>query len=227
MTSRAGSVQLVTHRCCPELPAPVVAVPTPAALVPPPAVVVAPTVPVVPVYPAPVWLSPAPVVTWAAPAVPPAVAPVPVLAVPSPRTPDVRPLPGTLGLTYRQPSRPVPWDKHPRTGMVEVTILDETRERLAKEYPDAELKVTVSDIRNFFKPLDGYLGKDGLWHFESDPLYPGIPHIYDVKFEMIRKVHKVEIKYGHRVEYDEEHKVDDLGFRRIRLIPGRIVEVSF
>jgi len=111
--------------------------------------------------------------------------------------------------------------------MLDVKILDETRDRLAKEYPQAELKVTVSDIRNFFEPLDGYLGKDGLWHFESDPLYPGIPHIYDVKFEMIRKVHKVEIKYGHRVEYDEEHKVDDLGFRRIRLIPGRIVELSF
>lgn len=105
------------------------------------------------------------------------------------RTPAVSPPPGTLGRTYRRPSRPVPTDKHPRTAMIEVNA------------PSAA-EVTIEGVEDF----EGYLGNDGLWHFESDtPLLPGIPHIYDVKAEFVR--------HGRPVTET----------RTVRMIPGRIV----
>ena len=168
-----------------------------------------------PMLPAPMFSSP-----WAAVGQPvPAPFPVP--------TPPVALPPGTLGQTYMRPSHPIPWDKHPRIGMLDITIADETQEFLAKQYPGTELKITVSDIQRFFEPLEGYLGTDGIWHFESEPLYPGIPHIHDAKFEVVRKTKKQEVKYGRRIEYEVETKIDDLGFRRFRLIPGRIVNFTF
>ncbi len=140
---------------------------------------------------------------------------------------QILPPPGTLGRTYLQPSRPVPWNKHPRTAMLEVTVRESTKKFLKEKYPDAQLKVRVSDMRSWFEPLKGYLGTDGLWHFESKPLYPGLPHIYDVTFEMVRIEHKSEMKYGQRVEQDIEIKVAELGSLRIRLIPGRVVTLEF
>lgn len=106
--------------------------------------------------------------------------------------PAVAPPPGTLGMTYRQPSRLIPEDKHPRLGMIEV-----------KSVPrDAEVSI---------KGMEGYFGKDGIWHFESEkPLLPGIPHIYLVKVVCFTS--------------DGQEKTD---VRTFRLIPGRIVSLSY
>jgi len=248
-SDQASSVQLACHQCCPSC------VGVPAALVLVEPAVLMPVLPAAPLYPAPVWVSPAPVAlsviaptptatpgpqgqttTPGAPPGPNTAAPRGSLQEPGVVGPAVilpagpprpAPPPGTLGRTYFRYSRPVPWDKHPRTAMVEISILKQTKRKLAQKYPDGELRVSVADVRQQFEPLKGYLGTDGLWHFESKPLYPGIPHIYDVKFEVVRVVHKVEVKYGHRVEYDEEQKIADVGVRRIRLIPGRIVTLEF
>jgi len=106
--------------------------------------------------------------------------------------PAVAPPPGTLGMTYRQPSRLVPDEKHPRIGMIEV-----------KSVPrDAQVSI---------KGMEGYFGKDGIWHFESEkPLFPGIPHIYHVKVVCFAA--------------DGQEKTD---VRTFRLIPGRIVSLSY
>jgi hypothetical protein len=88
-------------------------------------------------------------------------------AGPMPTLP-VRPIPpppGTLTLTYLRPSRPVPEEKHPRLGMLEVVA-------------PAGAIVAVQGMK-------GYFGEDCLWHFESkEPLIPGVPHIYHVVSSM-------------------------------------------
>jgi hypothetical protein len=82
--------------------------------------------------------------------------------VPLPQLRPILPPPGTLGVTYKRPSRPVPDEKHPRVGMLDVQA-------------PAMAEVSVAG-------LDGFCGDDGLWHFESpQPLLPGIPHVYDVR----------------------------------------------
>ena len=108
--------------------------------------------------------------------------------------------------------------------MVEI----EMSEEILSELEDSvEIKITVQDDKQNFKPLDGFRGDDGKWHFESDPLYPGIPHIYNCKFEMVRATTRVERIYGQMIETRVEEKVRDLGIRTIRLIPGRIVDLEF
>ena len=101
-------------------------------------------------------------------------------------------------------------------------MLDTLRHGLAH---DVEIKVTARDIYNHFKPLEGYLGDDEVWHFESEPLLPTVPHIYDVKFELIRKRIEEERRYGRLFQREVEDKLGTLGIRRIRLIPGRIVDL--
>jgi len=44
-----------------------------------------------------------------------------------------KPPPGTLGRTYMRPTRMVPWDTHPRVGMLDVEILDSMRQGLAHD----------------------------------------------------------------------------------------------
>jgi hypothetical protein len=132
------------------------------------------------------------------------------------------PPPGTLGKTYQRPSRLLAWDKHPRVGMVDVEVLDSVRVGLAH---DVKIKVITKDIYNNNKPLEGFFGEDGVWHFESDPLLPLVPHIYDVRFELVRERRIQEMRYGRMFERIKEDKLGTIGIRRIRLIPGRIVDL--
>jgi hypothetical protein len=95
---------------------------------------------------------------------------------------------GTLGQTYRRRSQLMEDEKHPRIGAVEV--------HLSENY-DVSAKGLKSK----------WTGK--LWRLESDPLLPGIPHIYDVKAE-----------WG-------PEGAKNVQTRRIRLIMGRIVDLEF
>ncbi len=113
-----------------------------------------------------------------------------------PMTPEVGPPPGTLGQTYQRPTRPIPVDKHPRIGIVDVRAPGATAIRVYGTYE--------------YRTKDGFSGfqdrKDpSLWRMESDPLVPGIPHIY-----------RVVAKYG-----------DTAQEKYIRMVPGRIVTLDF
>jgi len=116
---------------------------------------------------------------------------------PSPlRLAPVGPPPGTLTKTYRQPSRLIPEDRHPRTGMLDVWNVP------------AGVKVTVKNMK-------GHLGKDCVWHFETErPLVPGIPHIY-----------RVRIGTQPVPTYSNRFATGDV--RTIRLIRGRIVDLRY
>lgn len=131
---------------------------------------------------------------------------------------------GTLGRTYQLPSKRVNSTKHPREGLLEITVSDDTFSRLAV---GEEIKVIVEDEAGHFDEVEGYFGEDDKWHFETEPLYTGIPHIYDVKFEIVRTDKKKERKGDKTIEIEVEKKVRDLGLRRLRLIPGRTVYLNF
>lgn len=132
--------------------------------------------------------------------------------------------PGTLGKTYMRPTRMIDWDKHPRIGMLDVEVIDTLRAGLAS---DVKIKVTARDMYNYFKPLEGFRGDDGVWHFESDPLLTTVPNIYDVKFELVREQPVFEKRYGRVFETTVEQKLGSLGTQRVRLIPGRIVDLVY
>jgi len=132
--------------------------------------------------------------------------------------------PGTLGKTYMRPTRMIDWDKHPRIGMLDVEIIDTLRAGLAA---DVKIKVTARDTYNHFKPLEGFRGDDGVWHFESDPLLPTVPNIYDVKFTLVREQTVFEKRYGRVFEKTIEQNLGSLGTQRVRLIPGRIVDMVY
>ena len=113
-----------------------------------------------------------------------------------PPTPEVAPPPGTLGQTYQRPMRPIPVDKHPRISIVDVRAPGATSVRVYGTYE--------------YRTKDGFSGfqdrKDpSLWRMESEPLVPGIPHIY-----------RVVAKYG-----------DTAQVKYIRMVPGRIVTLDF
>jgi len=173
-----------------------------------------------PVQPAPQAVTP----FVQAPAVPAPVAPSAQISTVYGFTDSPGIPPGTLGKTYMRPTRLIDWDKHPRIGMVDVEVLDTLRVGLAA---DVKIKVTARDMYNYFKPLEGYRGDDGIWHFESDPLLPSVPNIYDVKFELIRERTVFEKRYGRVFEKTVEDKLGTLGTQRIRLIPGRIVDLVY
>lgn len=110
------------------------------------------------------------------------------------------PPPGTLGQTYLHPTRPVPADKHPRAGMLDVRA------------PGASsVSVQWTNPFRLEEELDGFVdARDAaLWHFEAPQLIPGNPQIY-----------RVEARYGS----GENCTVQE---RYVRLVMGRIVEVSF
>lgn len=132
--------------------------------------------------------------------------------------------PGTLGKTYMRPTRMIDWDKHPRIGMLDVEVIDTLRAGLAS---DVKIKVTARDMYNNFKPLEGFRGDDGIWHFESDPLLSTLPNIYDVKFELIREQTVFEKRYGRVFEKTVQQNLGNLGTQRVRLIPGRIVDLVY
>ena len=113
-----------------------------------------------------------------------------------PITPDVGPPPGTLGQTYQRPMRPIPVDKHPRISIIDVRAPGATA-----------IKVFGT---NEYRTKDGFVGfqdrkNAAIWRFESEPLVPGVPHIY-----------RVVAKYG---ETSQE--------KYLRLVPGRIVTLDF
>lgn len=132
------------------------------------------------------------------------------------------PPPGTLGKTYQRQSRMIPWDKHPRVGMLDVEVVDNMKVGLD---PSLKLKVSAKDIYNHFGPLEGYADDDGVWHFESEPLLPTVPHIYDVRIDLIKEIQKVENLYGRPVVRTVEENKGTIAIRRVRLIPGRIVDL--
>lgn len=82
------------------------------------------------------------------------------------------PPPGTLGRTYQRRSWPVPVEKHPRVAMLEVRAPGATEVRVYTTY---EYRLTDE--------LDGFQDAHDpdLWHFESDTLIPGLPHVYRVE----------------------------------------------
>ncbi|MDA0587193.1 MAG: hypothetical protein O2820_05455 [Planctomycetota bacterium] len=166
---------------------------------------------------------------YGAPAGPYLSGPAPVMTAPRTRNVQAfdddtsRPPPGTLGRTYMRPVRMVPWDKHPRTGMVDVEVLDTLTQGLAH---DVKIKVTTEDMYGNYEPLEGFRGENGVWHFESDhPLLPTVPHIYNVRVEVIREVTVSEVRYGRTFYRVIEKSLGKLASRRIRLIPGRIVDL--
>jgi hypothetical protein len=110
-----------------------------------------------------------------------------------------QPPPGTLGQTYQIKSRPVPVKMHPRAAIVDVKVKD------AKS-------VRVHDM-NVYRTqdyLDGFQDHENasMWHFTSEPLIPGLQHVY-----------RIEARFdGPNGERLEE--------RYVRLIMGRVIEVE-
>lgn len=113
------------------------------------------------------------------------------------------PPPGTLGRTYSLPARPVPADKHPRVGMLEVKV-------------SGTVEVFVGDTFEFRESddVDGYQDErdPALWHFETKPLTPGQPHVY-----------RIETRHPGT----EEHRGDVIEVRYVRLVPGRVLMINF
>lgn len=131
---------------------------------------------------------------------PPAMGSQPML-LPVPQGPHipsgpVSPPPGTLGRTYELPTRLVPADKHPRTGMLKVRVASEdVLVSHTNEFREED------DVKGFQDETD-----PALWHFETRPLLPGIPHVY--KVEAINGGKTTSVRY-------------------VRMIPGRILELTF
>ena len=111
------------------------------------------------------------------------------------------PPPGTLGQTFQLRSRPVPVEKHPRVGMVDVYI-EGAHEVIVHDMNEISIEQTIEGFRDIYD--------DDLWHFESQPLYPGLEHIYRVQatFKNADGSERKEARY-------------------IRLIMGRVVELKF
>lgn len=114
--------------------------------------------------------------------------------------PPVTPPPGTLGRTYQLRSRPVPVNKHPRVAMIDVHV-------------ENAVDVTVRGTNDYRieDTLDGFQDEEdpSLWRFESQPLIPGLPHIYEVE-----------------VEYATPQGTTKSRQLYVRLIMGRIVELK-
>ncbi|MCA8997025.1 MAG: hypothetical protein KDA80_08565 [Planctomycetaceae bacterium] len=110
---------------------------------------------------------------------------------------EVAPPPGTLGRTYQLRSRPIPTKMHPRVGMVDIRVPGAT-EVLVHDLNEFRTEDSLDGFQDAYDPT--------VWHFESEPLLPGLPHIY-----------RVEAKFpdGQMQE------------RYIRLIMGRLVELDF
>lgn len=96
------------------------------------------------------------------------------------------PPPGTLGQTYKRRSRLIEDNKHPRVGAVEVHLPE-------------EVDVSAQGLKT------KWTGK--VWRLESDPLLPGVPHIYEIK-----------------ASWGEGSQPQ---IRTVRLIMGRIVDLEF
>lgn len=113
---------------------------------------------------------------------------------------DDSPPPGTIGRTYQLRSKPVPVDMHPRVALLDVYVPDATN-------------VFVHDINPYRTQdrLDGFQDAENpdMWHFETEPLYPGLPRIYRIEAQ-------IPGEDGPRMEE-----------RYVRLIMGRVLELRF
>lgn len=111
------------------------------------------------------------------------------------------PPPGTIGQTFKLPSRPVPVEKHPRVGMLDVKIADAHN-------------VIVHDMNAMRTEdtIDGFKDAkiENIWHFESKPLYPGLDHIYRVQ-----------------ATFKNDDGTERKAEKYVRLIMGRVVELTF
>lgn len=109
------------------------------------------------------------------------------------------PPPGTLGRTYQLRSRGVPTDKHPRAGMLDLKVSGATK-----------IIVHSTDEFRTEDRMEGFRNAhdETLYHFTSEPLYPGLPHVYRVEVHLTR---------------DGKPVVEE---RYIRLIMGRIVHLN-
>lgn len=111
------------------------------------------------------------------------------------------PPPGTIGQTFKLPSRPVPVEKHPRVGMIDV-LVENANEVFVHDMNAMRTEDTIEGFRDAKDP--------NIWHFESKPLYPGLDHIYRIQANFI----------------DEDGKTKK-SERYVRLIMGRVVELTF
>lgn len=106
--------------------------------------------------------------------------------------------PGTIGRTYQLPSRPVPVEVHPRSGMIDVYV------------PGAK-EVIAHDVNGYrtIDLADGFRDAKNpdIWHFTSEPLLPGLPHIYRIE-----------------ATYEDGQAPQE---RYVRLIRGRLVMLEF
>ncbi len=116
-----------------------------------------------------------------------------------PFLPVEAPPPGTLGRTYSLPSRPVPANRHPRIGMIDVCT-DEAVHVIVRWTNDFRNEETLKGSRDECNP--------SLWHFESKPLLPGLTQIY-----------RVEVYRGEAGSAPSE-------VRYVRLVRGRIVYLN-
>lgn len=99
------------------------------------------------------------------------------------------PPPGTLGRTYQRRSALIPDDDHPRTGVVAIKLPEE-----------ANVSARGMKVK--------WTGEE--WRLESSqPLVPGVPHIYAVTAEWETTTGKVQQT------------------RWVRLIMGRVVDLEF
>lgn len=96
------------------------------------------------------------------------------------------PPPGTIGQTYKRKTRLIDDKKHPRIGIVDVYLPED----VDVTSPGTKVKWT---------------GK--CWRLESDPLIPGVPHIYEIK-----------------AQWNENTEPQ---YRSVRLIMGRIVDLEW
>ncbi len=100
------------------------------------------------------------------------------------------------GYTYYRALRTVPAQKPPRVGMLEIRTANAVEVHVLNTHPFREKD-----------ELQGYQDKNdaNLWRFESEPLFPGNPHIVEVV---------ILDAAGQRTTH------------HVRLVPNRIIELS-
>ena len=110
------------------------------------------------------------------------------------------PPPGTIGRTYRMKSRPVPVSMHPRAAIVDVRVKGASEVRVHG--------MNVYRTEDFLEGFQDHREPD-MWHFQADPLMPGLKHIY-----------RIEARFN-------GPEGPTMQERYVRLIMGRVIEVEF
>jgi hypothetical protein len=107
--------------------------------------------------------------------------------------PPIVPPPGTLGVTYQRQSWLIPANRHPRIAVLDVRApAGATSVRVYTTYQYRE-EDEIAGFQDLHDPC--------VWHFETDPLVPGIPHIYRVESQGANctEVKMVRLSRGRRV----------------------------